>query len=141
MPFIITTKRPQSQIEPQITWHVSRLAVATLEEARTEVTRLALVDGEALLAENYADLRQQFAAVREAGGTVGPFPDGTTVEVKPVNWLGIERLTLGDDRYPGSLWPTNVANDPRVKGGGFTAEQVAQARAEILAAFNARGAS
>lgn len=116
-PFIVTTRRFAhgfSRSNP-----VERRAVVTLEEARTEVTRLALVDGEALLADNYGDLRAQFSGVRERGGKVGPLPNGTVIEVEPVGW-GVIR-DGAELTAPSGLRP----NDPDLG-------------AQLIAAFNAK---
>lgn len=111
MPYVITTKRPL--MDPPLRSDgfeiVSRRAVVTLEEARTYVTEIGLRP--ALLAEDYDDLRQQFAGVRDSGGTVGPLPDGTLIEVEHWRWAAL----------------TDAAEMPDVASD-----------AEIIAAYNAR---
>lgn len=65
MPYIITTQWPSH--DPSGKWHYivkSRRAVATLDEARQAVFPHALP---------------------ESGGTVGPLPDGTVIEVGPAS--------------------------------------------------------
>lgn len=80
MPFIVTTRR-EGRLpgkENDSAW--SRCAVATLDEART-IMRAA---------QNSApeEIIVPFS-ITESGGTVGPLPDGTVIEVEPVelSWL------------------------------------------------------
>jgi hypothetical protein len=95
MPFIVTTKRevdqplvkisgtatPQPGFFPKYEVE-SRRAVATLEAAQRSIgtVLLATVDpGPA-----YEAARQQVAALTESGGSVGPLPDRTVIEVEPI---------------------------------------------------------
>lgn len=87
--YLITTKRHLDErglvaLSPQ----VSEYAVATLDEARSEVWRRAGFGGPS--SEAVRD------AITEQGGTVGPLPDGTVIEVEPVGWA--------------RLWTTATAN-------------------------------
>jgi hypothetical protein len=59
---------------------VTRTAVATLDEARKHITRNAP-----------QDLRKRVAALDQSGGTVGPLPDGTVIEVRPVMHVELAR--------------------------------------------------
>jgi hypothetical protein len=70
MPYIITT---QGQ----------RVAVATLPEAREAVSRALWRNGAE--PDSYR-LVEQFDKFDASGGTVGPLPDGTVVEVEHVEW-------------------------------------------------------
>jgi hypothetical protein len=80
MPYIVTTKRPakvdhdEERAERE---HVSRRAVATLEEARDFIYSLC--------AETDVDderIADDIDRLPESGGTVGPLPDGTVIEVE-----------------------------------------------------------
>jgi hypothetical protein len=59
---------------------VSRLAVATLEEAKAESA--ALLEGHEYTNDEFFAT----ALIPESGGTVGPLPDGTTIHVEPRQW-------------------------------------------------------
>jgi hypothetical protein len=94
MPYIVTTKQPDERTgssgERSHVEFASRLAVATLEKARriiidavTGTSRSAAVQYDALV--NYAD------TVPESGGTVGPLPDGTVIEVEQADWSLLAR--------------------------------------------------
>jgi hypothetical protein len=93
MPYIVTTKRPIMYGEP--IKDVSRRAVATHAQAlliASGVYQQAVGYRKNLGAEE--NLRRQaedFARwgswdVPESGGTVGPLPDGTVIEVERVTW-------------------------------------------------------
>lgn len=68
--YIVTTKRPRTrQAWPdKPSYALSRRAVATLEEASALVTEVAGEPG--------------FRAMYLAGGSLGPLPDGTVIEVE-----------------------------------------------------------
>ena len=79
---------------------VSRRAVATLDEARIAVSTwitdrwssnpaFAHGDGE-LYQPKTRPMVAQADTLPESGGTVGPLPDGTVIEVKRVGWRFIE---------------------------------------------------
>jgi hypothetical protein len=96
MPYIVTTKRPDAQpynpAHANIWRPVSRRAVATLDAARRAC--LGVLDAAHLQGSPVAVYR---AAVDlpESGGTVGPLPDGTVIEVERVGWPDIW-LKVGD---------------------------------------------
>jgi hypothetical protein len=85
MPYIVTTKRPEdgeflNPVNGQSklygpTESTSCQAVVTLEEAMRECWRQA---------PDYvpATMHRQFNCLPESGGTVGPLPDGTRIEVE-----------------------------------------------------------
>jgi hypothetical protein len=81
MPYIITTTSEQ-HIGYSLTPKVTRRAVATLDKAHAAAAyelRQCDTDSFAIaarVAEAYA--------LPESGGTVGPLPDGTVIEVEPV---------------------------------------------------------
>jgi hypothetical protein len=80
MPYVITTKRPCYRDDDcamyacscrNTGWRVSRRAVATLDETMDYLCELVLFAGDA----------DAPLPVDESGGTVGPLPDGTVIEV------------------------------------------------------------
>jgi len=82
MPYIITTHTRKDAIERSVGLapRPSRRAVATLEEARD-------VAEDAVIGEGRFDNDEAFlaaiVALPESGGTIGPLPDGTVIEVTP----------------------------------------------------------
>lgn len=132
-PFIVTTKRPVDAVDcgrpeaPRDGWPVSRRAVATLEEARHAAHDVMLGRaGEADPVWPEGSNSANWNAVDrfpESGGTVGPLPDGTVIEVESstaqtlIDSLDVQ--TLRD------LWIRHPACVPLT---------------EIIAAFNAREA-
>lgn len=102
MPYIITTTDtrlyaddPTAEFEPGAKPVQTRIAVATLEEARNlclDLTVRSWVSSVPI--EN----------ITEAGGTVGPLPDGTIIEVRQVTTaeledaVPLERLLAHDGR-------------------------------------------
>jgi len=100
----------------------TRIAVATLGEARASVDR-AVTDTPGYTASVGFPTDAAIAdAISESGGSVGPLPDGTTIEVRPVAWRDLIQTMLdaGEDNYPPLIWDT------------------AEDRADILTAFNAQ---
>jgi hypothetical protein len=93
VPYIITTNRymddPTAEFLPGAKPGIERRAVATLDEAKGAVIR---------------ELAPRIDSAFEwdlglEGGTVGPLPDGTVIEVKRVAWLNLARgvgLDCGD---------------------------------------------
>ena len=80
--YIITTTTPDTDPGPKGPPQVTRRAVATLDEARTAVADI--------VRQRYPDRHPKTLMVRaaltmrpEQGGTVGPLPDGTVIEVRP----------------------------------------------------------
>ena len=83
MPYIITTTY-QRRPGPLGTDLLSRHAVATLDEAREyawETVKQISGPSTATVAN-----RAACESITERGGTIGPLPDGTMIEVKPVSW-------------------------------------------------------
>lgn len=64
---------------------ISRQAVATLEEMWRVVDDLRIAAGMSPLDDAI------FTTVGESGGTLGPLPDGTVIEVEPREWRVIAR--------------------------------------------------
>jgi hypothetical protein len=124
VPYIVTTKREPQDDGMGRSWfeHVSRRAVATLEAARTLASDEIIV----ALGNEAEGYRSLAYALPEAGGTVGPLPDGTVIEVEQVTWLDLARQA-GVGEHVGSL-VTDVER-------GFT-----YAGPRILDAYNARQA-
>jgi hypothetical protein len=121
MPYIITTTTPgprysalanpraYSRSVPDVT----RTAVATLEEAREAVERkIRYLHAHA--PEDHPDYRPFIPdELPDSGGTVGPLPDGTVIEVRQAPW----RVIATEVGAPG---------DPLTD----------KAQAQVLAAFN-----
>jgi predicted TIM-barrel enzyme len=132
MPFIITKKQPQSVVEDAqsdpnfiITERTFRVleerAVVTLEEAQ----KLCLKTVQTWVRQ-FGDAKFMTSAdvailavnnLTESGGTVGPLPDGTVIEVEPERLIGIGAMA--------GLSPGEMCDMPD---------------AEIIAAFNAKRA-
>jgi hypothetical protein len=125
MPYLITTASPPSAPDVSRSGNiVSRRAVATLDEATvslSEVVAKAHFDCPDWLDRRDAYRRDMWALVRtpESGGTVGPLPDRTVIEVEPASWsdLAVAVEYLGRGYVTEAEWP------------------------EVLAAFNAKQAS
>lgn len=97
MPYVITRSLQQAASRmPDATQAgkvVSRHAVATLAEARdyalTIVLRAERDHDDGRWAGKYSELDEAARTLSESGGTVGPLPDGTVLEVKPtLSWGG-----------------------------------------------------
>jgi hypothetical protein len=87
MPYIITTKQPEPLApfdRPRDMIETSRTAVATLDEAREDVVATVEIaedpDGPRL-----DSLWEHAHGMDESGGTIGPLPDGTVIEVRQVS--------------------------------------------------------
>lgn len=76
MPYVITTR---AIVHPQI---ASRRAVATLDEVRRHVGGIVTLNRSAFYSTGFDAAQKQIAALGESGGSVGPLPDGTTIEVQ-----------------------------------------------------------
>jgi hypothetical protein len=90
MPYIVITtdtllyaEDPTAEFEPDAKpVQQIRTAVATLDEARGAADRIVL-DGYADSFKSANDDRNALLALPESGGTIGPLPDGTVIEVRP----------------------------------------------------------
>ena len=89
MPYIITTKRLMphdagARAHNSDDW--PRTAVATLDEARHEAW--GVVQGRNWMTDvsAYQAVSDEARALPTEGGTVGPLPDGTVIEVAPMGW-------------------------------------------------------
>jgi hypothetical protein len=85
MPYVVTTKRPRPQEGGcgEILAVVSRRAGGTLEEAQAEAHRIVNAQPHRLSDPLW---NNAIEAWPKSGGTVGPLPDGTVIEVEPVEW-------------------------------------------------------
>jgi hypothetical protein len=88
MPYIIkqciTTYAPSASGQPGATQRrtsTKRHAVATLDEAREAVASEYRIE--------FPDGRTARDLITEQGGTVGPLPDGTTIEVEPTTYVNL----------------------------------------------------
>ena len=110
MPYIITTSHgcgycqrcgygggssPEC-LHPQAT----RAAVATLEEARELAYDRIVHTPEYTRVTGFPTLEWTHARLPEAGGTVGPLPDGTVIEVRPASWADLDTATPRARRVP-----------------------------------------
>lgn len=86
MPYIVTTKRRYTDVEDGVerdrSEPLSRRAVATLEEARHAA--YAPFRERFYPNEPYREASRAIEALGESGGTVGPLPDGTVIEVEQI---------------------------------------------------------
>jgi hypothetical protein len=81
MPYIIETKTPaRDRILGKQWHHVDYTAVATLDEARSHAG--ALCDH---WNADYQPFEREARRLPESGGTIGPLPDGTVIEVRQVS--------------------------------------------------------
>jgi hypothetical protein len=106
MPYVITTEE-RYHGGPQ-----HRRAVATLEEAREWVYRS--LDRDPLPVAGRLGMAM---GLPESGGTLGPLPDGTVIEVEPVTWHDL----IADGHFTTVPSPVDSASNA----------------AEIVAAYNA----
>lgn len=132
MPYIITTHRhlddPTAEFLPDALPGVSRRAVTTLEEARAALRKIVVDSAfDRGSTEGYPHYEDIGGLIAESGGTVGPLPDGTVIEVRPHAWYEI--ATQAGIVEAGLL--------------GAYAERDAEGLSaqKILAAFNAREAA
>lgn len=116
MPYIVTTLSPCHP--PEAGHDVSRRAVATLNEARGAVIQAIPEECPGLIPAKAIAVATQIAHLSEIGGTVGPLPGGTVIEVTPT--------TISDIADTFSMDTFNAMN---YEGAS---------QADWIAAFNAR---
>ena len=95
-PYVITTKRETGDDPYEHEPLVSRRAVATLEEARDlvwESARSSTFDPH--------DWNKPINEIPDTGGTVGPLPGGTVIEVESVTWEAIAGVSALSNDLPG----------------------------------------
>lgn len=85
MPYIVTTMPAGSAAHPE---RMARRAVATLEEARerAEDTVFDHLGPERMPDDRPVEFATYARNLPEEGGTIGPLPDGTVIEVERVRW-------------------------------------------------------
>jgi hypothetical protein len=85
MPYIVT-HRPQPKCirDEMFPGIISRRTVATLDEARKAAYALAESAFPYKLTRAHGAMHEQVVALPDRGGTIGPLPDGTVIEVKRV---------------------------------------------------------
>lgn len=79
------------------------VAVATLDEAREAVSRALWENGAE--PDSYR-LVEQFDKFDANGGSVGPLPDGTVIDVRRVSWTTLAYRAF--DRFPPSTDPSAI---------------------------------
>ena len=110
MPYVITTSNPTLRaafdeaggrgidLAERIDAAESRIAVATADDARRAIIAIGeqhdtWIGGDAL-----------HGPIDRNGGTVGPLPDGTVIEVQPVDWVTFGRDVRERLGYQGGGW-------------------------------------
>jgi hypothetical protein len=102
MPYVITTgaswgKNLGARDKYAVT---SRRAVATLADARAAANdAIYRGEGESDHAHHWQPFYVDADALPEHGGRVGPLPDGTVIEVEPLDWRALrkwEHLPVAD---------------------------------------------
>lgn len=91
MPYLIITtyeNDPTAEFLPGAEPVQSRRAVATLDEVRKECYR-EIRDDQSCQGVERARLTLAVEHLTDLGGTVGPLPDGTVIEVEQVGWSEI----------------------------------------------------
>jgi hypothetical protein len=81
VPYVITVKRPCPGCDDGETHERSRRAVAGLEEAREAARDSVYVH--IGTSDRWLSFMRTVDDLGESGGTVGPLPDGTVIEVAP----------------------------------------------------------
>ena len=105
-PYLVTTT-PTEQVfgnEVRYDERATRRAAVTLEDAKREHVA-PLVTG----LPNLHPAVVQYDALPEQGGTVGPLPDGTTIEVKPVEWDVLREVLTSEQRDRGVTGAETIA--------------------------------
>jgi hypothetical protein len=122
MPYIVTTReRHPSYVDSSAPFGrvLSRRAVATLDEAHD----CAALVGLGAMANDPPDsrlLRQTIMLrITEQGGTIGPLPDGTVIEVERATWADLRRA-VGRE-------PSAMPSNPKVRATTIDAYNAAQA--------------
>lgn len=120
MPYIITTRDVERPFDFAAR---SRQAVATLDEAQDAVAAAmaSVEDANPVGAGQSSPYNYALAwDLPESGGTIGPLPDGTVIEVERVSWSRLAEHTTGG-------WD---AERGRFRAAAYDAD--------IIAAFNSR---
>ncbi len=89
MPYLITTRTTDTaERHDPSRLSISQTVAATLDEARKAASEMLWRQG----AEPDS---WRLAELSDSGGTIGPLPDGTTIEVLPVCWNWV--IGVADD--------------------------------------------
>lgn len=110
MPYIITTDSPDERLALRGTG-ITRRAVATLDEARARIRNIVVESGRP--GGTTAD------PITPTGGTVGPLPDGTVIEVRAVTPYELWR----EAGRPASASRTHAPPDVAVSVDAYNAAQ------------------
>jgi hypothetical protein len=141
MPYVVTTRQPcpEGHTEPVMqgdghgwdgtSYHtppcatcddrceviVSRRAVATLEEAQRAAAEITLPYALTVQPAEDKAMSAACSAITESGGTVGPLPDGTVIEVEPTTLARLcadlyEDLSDYGDDEPIKRWNAKQAS-------------------------------
>jgi hypothetical protein len=100
MPYIITTMRPANEAERREGYALAQTskygrAVATLKEARQDARNI--IEDHAQQpgwTAEYIEARETARALPESGGTIGPLPDGTVIEVERADVAALKAAAL-----------------------------------------------
>lgn len=127
MPYVVTHR--QEHLDG---WKpLSRVAVPTLDAARKAAAEPVLADmgrfGKS--ARSPLDLLEDCERLHELGGTIGPLPDGSVIDVEATTWVG---LVMEARRREPSGYRIPVLPTVESTGGDPEAQQ------RILDAYNAR---
>lgn len=93
----------------------SRRAVATLDEAQN-IAQEAIDNGPPISSKREWDawdaLYDNVVVLEEPGGTIGPLPDGTLIEVERVDWVDLSRSSaIGEQFVDTRRSPTDIGKD------------------------------
>lgn len=115
MPYIITTTTRRGP-EGATKFDVTRRAVATLDEAREEAWD-AYSQPDDVARETLDALAEQVFAITEQGGTIGPLPDGTRIEVETATWDELAD-DAGTPLYPAVVSHSEIIDAYNAEHGG-----------------------
>jgi len=122
MPFIIDHRSPALPPNHEVAIRavpISSRAVATIEEARDHVYAAH---------EGLIEPEMSLPHVPETGGTIGPLPDGATIEVRPTTWSDLATDLALELRY-----------DPPTIEGDYLHERQCDELTSLIDAYNAPG--
>ena len=106
VPYIITTWHNEDAAPTPVIPKPkdTRIAVATLDEARG----IAIRDSAFACCPNVKaadNARRKALSLPESGGTIGPLPDGTIIEVERINWIRLAEMASYIGSLEGKYWP------------------------------------
>lgn len=115
MPYIITTHTYGWAMPGHGTHSATRRAVATLDEARAAAHTSANMPATPSTLDALMGVRAAIDALPESGGTVGPLPDGTVIEVEPIDWTSLQHAVGTARRVPAT--PAAIIDAYNAAGG------------------------